>query len=321
LLSKLNAMTDDFNEIELRRFDLNLLLVFSALMRERSVSRAASRLYLGPSAVSMALARLRDVAGDPLFVRAGTGMEPTPRALQLWSELAPALTTVAEAVRGRGPFDPGSAERTIRFAAPDDLEFVLVPRLLAVLAAQAPGIRLVVRPSDFRTLLGRLDDGDAELALSATPTSGIERRHRIQPLHGETFSVLYDPSQLGRTGALDLDAYLAVPHLLLSITGDLHGLMDQRLAEIGRTRRVMAAITHFPTMPFILKQCVALANVPTTAAHHFARAYGLEVSPPPLSSPEFEVALAWHARTEADPAHKWYRELVARLVTDIRGGR
>jgi LysR family transcriptional regulator, mexEF-oprN operon transcriptional activator len=314
-------MTDTFSEIELRRFDLNLLLVFSALMRERSVSRAASRLYLGPSAVSMALARLREVTGDPLFVRAGAGMEPTPRALQLWSELAPALTTVAEAVRGQGPFDPASASRTIRFAAPDDLEFMLLPRLLAVLAAEAPGITLVVRPADFRTLLGRLDDGDAELALSASPSSGIERRHRIQPLHRETFSVLYDARQLGRTGPLDLDTYLGVPHLLLSITGDLHGMIDQRLADLGRARRVMAALTHFPTMPFILRQCAALVNVPTTAAHHFALTYDLEISPPPLASPGFEVSLAWHTRSDADPAHIWFRGLVARLVADLRAGR
>jgi len=116
-------MTDTFNEIELRRFDLNLLLVFSALMRERSVSRAANRLYLGPSAVSMALGRLRDVTGDPLFVRAGAGMEPTPRALQLWAELAPALGSVAQAVRGRPAFDPAKADQccaTIRVRRRDN---------------------------------------------------------------------------------------------------------------------------------------------------------------------------------------------------------
>ena len=313
-------MTDTFNEIELRRFDLNLLLVFSALMRERSVSRAANRLYLGPSAVSMALGRLRDVTGDPLFVRAGAGMEPTPRAMQLWAELAPALGSVAQAVRGRPVFDPAKADQTIRFAAPDDLEFVLLPRLLETLAHEAPGIRLAIRPADFRTLLGRLDDGDAELALSATPTSGIERRHRFMALHRETFSVLYDADRLGRTGALDLDCYLAAPHLLLSIAGDLQGMMDERLAEMGRSRRVIAGLTHFPTMPFILKRCAAIANVPTTAARHFGEVYNLEVSPPPLASPDFEVSLAWHVRSDADPAQVWFRKLVARLVAEVRAG-
>src|SRR5208283_1927461 len=106
---KLITMNNSINEIELRRFDLNLLLVFSALMRERSVSRAAGRLYLGPSAVSMALARLRDVTDDPLFVRAGAAMEPTPRALRLWAEFAPALASIEPALRGYRGLDPTTA--------------------------------------------------------------------------------------------------------------------------------------------------------------------------------------------------------------------
>lgn len=310
-------MKHEFSEIELRKLDLNLLLVFSALMRERSVSRASGRLFVGPSAVSMALTRLRATVGDALFVRAGAGMQPTPRALALWAELEPALGAIELAVRGHRAFEPATAELTIRFAAPDDLEFVLVPRLLERLEVEAPGFRLVVRPSDFRTLLGRLDAGDAELALSATPTSGIERRHRVRPLHRDGFSVLYDAERLGRTGALDLDTYLDVPHLLLSITGDLHGLMDERLAEMGRSRRVIAAISHFPTMPFILKRRRALVNMPSVAARYYAETYGLELSPPPLSSPDFEVSLAWHARTDGDPAHIWFRDLVADVVDEL----
>lgn len=315
---KLIFMKHEFSEIELRKLDLNLLLVFSALMRERSVSRASGRLYVGPSAVSMALTRLRETLGDALFVRAGAGMEPTPRALALWAELQPALSAIELAVRGQRAFDPATATTTIRFAAPDDLEFVLIPRLLERLEIEAPGVRLVVRPSDFRTLLGRLDDGDAELALSATPTSGIERRHRTRSLHREDFSVLYDAQQLERTGTLDLDTYLDVPHLLLSITGDLHGLMDERLADMGRSRRVVAAISHFPTMPFILKRRRALVNMPSVAARYYALTYGLEISAPPLPSPDFEVSLVWHARTDADPAHIWFRDLVATIVEELR---
>jgi LysR family transcriptional activator of mexEF-oprN operon len=288
--------------------------VFSALMRERSVSRAAGRLYLGPSAVSMALARLRDVTDDPLFVRAGTGMEPTPRALRLWAQLAPALASIEFTLRVIRSFDPATAELTIRFAAPDDLEFVLVPCLLERLATEAPGVRLIVRPSDFRTLLGRLDEGDADLALSATPISGIERRHRVRVLHRESFAVLYDADRVGLTGALDLDTYLAIPHLLLSITGDLHGLVDERLAELGRSRQVLAAVAHFPTMPFILKRRRSLANVPALGARYFAAAYGLEISQPPLASPDFDVSLIWHVPTDTDPALRWFRDLVADLV-------
>src|SRR5690242_16263186 len=126
-------------------------------------------------------------------------MEPTPRAERLWSELEPALASIEQAVRGVKAFDPASANITIRFAAPDDLEFVLVPLLLERLEQEAPGVRLVVRPADFRSLLGRLDDGDADVALSATPTADVERRHRIRPLDRERFAVLYDANRLGHT--------------------------------------------------------------------------------------------------------------------------
>ena len=311
-------MTNDFNEIELRKLDLNLLLVFSALMRERGVALAAGRLYLGPSAVSMALGRLRASLGDPLFVRTATGLEPTPRAVSLWLELEPALQAIEDAVRGGRRFDPARASLTIRFGAPDDLEFLLIPRLLERLTAEAPGVRLVVRPSEFRTLLDRLDTGDADLALSATPERGIARRHRVSRLHQEDFSVLYDPGQLGCQGPLDIETWLAVPHLLLSVTGDLHGAIDDALAGIGSARRVLAALAHFPTMPFILRRQAVLVNMPSLAARHFAAAYDLACVPLPVPSPRFEVALIWHVRTDADPAHVWFRDLVAGLVEEIR---
>lgn len=307
-------MNTTFSEIELRKLDLNLLLVFSALMRERSVSRASRRLHIGPPAVSMALARLRATIGDDLLVRAGPGMEPTERALALWAELEPALSAIEGAVRGARGFDPLTDERIIRFAAPDDLEFVLIPRLLERLASDAPRMRLVVRPSDFRTLLGRLDSGDADLALSATPESGIERRHRILPLHRDGFAVLYDADQLGFTGPLDLDTYLGIPHILLSIVGDLRGNFDERLAAIGRHRRVLATVSHFPTMPFILKRLPVLTNMPSLAAGYYAETYKLERCSPPLESPRFEVSLAWHVRTDIDPAYVWFRQVVAETV-------
>ena len=193
---------------------------------------------------------------------------------------------------------------------------MLVPRLIGRLAIEAPNVRLVVRPSDFRTLLDRLDAGDADVALSATPTRGLERRHRVEALYDETFAVLYDPARLGKTGPLDLATYLATPHALLSIDGNLRGAIDDRLARLGHSRRVIVAVSHFPTMPFILRRHEMLANVPATAARHFARAYGLEVGPPPFDAGRFGVSLIWHVRTDTDPAHAWFRTTVAE---EIRG--
>ena len=310
-------MTDRFSEAELRRLDLNLLLVFSAVVREGSVAGAAERLHVGRTAVSMALGRLRDALDDPLFVRTGTGMDPTARAAALWAEIEPALETIERAVRSSRGFDPATTRAVFRFAAPDDLEFVLVPRLVDRLLAEAPHARLVVRPSDFRTLLGRLDSGDADLALSATPTVGIEPRHRTLALHRETFLTLHDPQAFGHPDGIDRGAWLATPHAMVSIDGTLDSLIDARARELGLERRVLTAVAHFPTLPFLLRGRRLLANVPAMAAGLMAAEYGLATAPLPFESPDFEVSLAWHARTEGDAAHAWFRRLVEREVAAL----
>ncbi|MBO6526963.1 LysR substrate-binding domain-containing protein [Erythrobacter sp.] len=244
-------------------------------------------------------------------------MEPTSRAEEIWRRIAPALNEIEDAVRPGEGFDPAKARLDIRVALPDDLEFILLPRLLKRLAIEAPGIRLIVRPSDFRTLLDRLDEGDADLALSATPTSGVETRHRIEPLHRETFSVLYDPEMTKVSGALDLDTWLAYPHVLLTIKGDLSSTLDERLAEIDRSRTILTGISHFPTAPFVLKSVPSFLSMPSLAAHHFAQTYDLALASPPIELGDFEVSLAWHIRTDADAAHKWLRDLVGSTVGDL----
>ncbi len=309
-------MNDKFTEIELRKLDLNLLLVFSALMREGSVAAAAKRLYLGPSAVSMALARLREALGDALFVRAGTGMEPTPRALSLWTELEPALGRIGSAVRDR-TFEPATTTRMFRLGAPDDLEIVLVPDLIERLGTEAPGARLVVQPANFHTLYDNLDHGLVDLALSALPARAPSARHRTRLLRRERFSAVYDRTMLGRTGSVDLDCFLATPHVLLSLRGDLHGPVDNALEDIGKSRTILATVSHFPTMPFILRRRRAIACIPSIAAHHFSSAFDLERSPLPIRSPEFDLGFAWHVRSDADPAQLWFRELVAGCVADL----
>ncbi len=312
-------MNETFSEIDLRKLDLNLLLVFSALMREGSVRKAADRLYLGPSAVSMALGRLRDAVDDPLFVRGAAGMEPTPTARTFWETVEPALNEIDAGLRASRRFDPATASMTVRLAAPDDLEFILVPNLLARLAREAPGIVLIVRPSDHLSMLSRLDEGDADLALSAAPPGGGDRRHHVETLYREGFSVLFDAKQIGPLpDRLDLQAYLEHDHLILSVTGDPKGAVDRVLAAQGKARRIVCAVSHFPTVPFILKTRPVFISMPSTAAHYFAQTYGLQMAPLPVPTPFFDVTLAWHARTHTDPAHQWLRRHVREAMVEIR---
>ncbi len=309
-------MKDAFSEIELRKLDLNLLLVFSAIIREGSVSAAAKRLFLGPSAISMALTRLRESLGDPLFVRSPGGMLPTPRADQLWAEVEPALAQIEAATRPAA-FDPHTAEVDLVLGAPDDLEFVLVPRLMSRLAREAPNIRLVVQPMDFRTLFERLDQGRVDLGLSALPLRGKEARHQAQMLQREHFVALFDPSRVDQGRIETLDEFVRIPQIMVSPRGDFTGPIDTSLAELGKRRTIVATVARFTTIPFILRERAVIACVPSVAARQMASEFGLVACDLPFASPEFDLALAWHNRTGTDPAHTWFRALVAHELGDM----
>lgn len=320
VIIKLNRMNKHFNVNEFRGWDLNVLLTFVALMRERSVTKAAATLFLGPPAVSMALRRLRDLFGDPLFVRTRSGMEPTPRALDLYPRIEASLGEMHAALFAQPAFDARTLERTFRLAAPDDLELALVPALLECLRDHAPQVRLVVRPSDFRSVLSTLDTGDAELALTAMPDR-VESWHRYRVLHQESFLCLYDSAQLQRKGKLTLKQYVATPHLLLSPRGETYGPIDAELEKHGLKREVLVAVAHFPLMPFLLRKTPSLVNMPATAARFYAKEFGLEVCELPIPSLLFQVALLWHAKNDADPGLTWFMEAVAREVDRIKPSR
>jgi LysR family transcriptional regulator, mexEF-oprN operon transcriptional activator len=313
---KLIEMNHSFNEIDFRGLDLNVLLAFTALMRERSVTKAAQRLLLGPSAMSMALKRLRELFDDPLLVRTRNGMEPTPRALALYERVEQALGEVHAAAFEPAVFDPKKLKRSFRFGAPDDLELALVPALLQRLSIEAPGVRLVIWPSDFRHALDALDSGDIDLALTAMPER-LESWHRAQMLHREHFVCLYDPKQVAVKKAMSLVQYLSLPHLLLSPRGDTSGPIDEQLRALGQSRQVLASVAHFPLMPFLLRATPSVVNMPATAARFYAQEFSLQIRELPITSPQFDMALLWHARLENDRGLTWFASLVQELVASL----
>jgi LysR family transcriptional regulator, mexEF-oprN operon transcriptional activator len=310
---KLIEMNDSFNEIDFRGLDLNVLLTFVALMRERSVTKAALRMYLGSSAISMALKRLRELFDDPLLVRTREGMVPTPKALALYARIERSLGDIHNTVFQPATFDPRQLLRSFRFGAPDDLEMVVVPELLARLRNQAPGVRLIVRPSDFRHVLGSLDQSDIDLALTALPDQ-LESWHQHEVLYQDHFVCVTDPKQVGIKRAITMKQYIATPHVLLSPRGELISALDDRLKALGQQRNVVAAVAHFPLMPFVLRSSACLTNMPAVAARFFECEYRLYVSKLPFESPQFDVALIWHAKSSHDPALNWLKDLVKQVV-------
>jgi LysR family transcriptional regulator, mexEF-oprN operon transcriptional activator len=219
-LIKSNRIMLFMNENNFRGMDLNALVVFAVLMRERSVTKAAEKLFLGQPAVSHALNRLREKFSDKLFVRTRDGMVPTVRAIEIDQMLASGLAHLEAAICPADSFDSAHSNAIIRFGVPDDLEIYL-PALAKVMSAKAPFMRLVVRPTDFRTAPAQLDEADVHVALCAKPIA-LESWHDVEVLKRETFAAIYDAKQIAKQGKLSLKQYLKLPHILVSQNGELH---------------------------------------------------------------------------------------------------
>ncbi|MFG3040909.1 LysR family transcriptional regulator [Streptomyces sp. NPDC048330] len=296
----------DIYETEFRKADLNLLVVFAALLRERSVTRAAAALHLSQGATSAALGRLRVLFDDELFTRTRGGVEPTPRAVELARRVEPALGLIHGAVTDRDPFDPTTARRTFTLGMSDDLEAALLPGLLEA-TSKLPGIRLAVRQASRNTVADMIDRSEIDLGIAAAPAHRAE--HRSRALFTSDYTCLFNPRLLPLRTPLALADYLAHPHLLISYDGR-RGIVDDVLEARGLDRRVIASTTHFAGAALQLATLPALTTVPTHAATVYARLLDLTATVPPLPMPTYTVSALWHGSVSDDPAHLWLRNLV-----------
>jgi DNA-binding transcriptional LysR family regulator len=293
---------------DLRRVDLNLLVVFEALEATRSVTRAAAALGLGQPAVSQALGRLRRLFDDALFVRAGSVMRPTARALALAPAVAETLAGVRRLVLAPPAFDPATARRLFRLGLPDGQELVLVPRLLARLCREAPLCELQLRSIDRERGRRLLDDGELDAAIGAFD-AGPEW-HRRAVLAEDGYACLYHPAQILADRPIGLDAFLAHGHVLVSLREDRVGRLDTVLAERGLARRLVLTTPRFLALPAILAAAPLIATLPERMATNLAAAHGLAVDPVPVPIAPYEVTMIWHAAADADPALAWLRRLI-----------
>lgn len=297
-----------FDEVALRRIDLNLLLVFALVFRHGSVQAAAERLFLGSSGVSMALKRLRTITSDALFIRGRRGLEPTSFARSLYDRVGPALAMMGEAMSPTA-FDPSRATGTLRLALSEDLEIVLASKLQRLLAQVAPGLTLTMRHGDFKRAAAILDDETADLIVSARP-SAVPPRHACEDLLQETFVVLSDADLFDANRPIPLQEYVSAGHVLVSATGNMRGRIDESLADLGLCRVVKVVTESFAALPFLLRSSGLIANVPRTAAVTLADAFGLTVHELPFNGPTFAVAMTWRVRDEQNAALTWMRQVV-----------
>lgn len=291
----------------LSSIDLNLLVVLRALLSERHVTRAAARVGLSQSATSHALARLRELLGDPLLVRSGRVLSLTPRALSLLPSLDRALAELERVVADEPRFDPRTARRSFSIGMADYLQALLMGPLLRRLAKRAPGVDLsvVVFPNQEELI----EAGDLDLALTV---AGREKRSlRYEALFEDEFvcMVRRDHPQIRKRPSLE--KYLAQRHVVVAPSGTPGSIVDDALAARGRERRVALRVTNFLIAPIVVSETDFVNTMPARLAHQLTKNYPLRLVPPPLELPRFRYCMCWHPRLDQDDAQRWLRRFVA----------
>jgi DNA-binding transcriptional LysR family regulator len=293
--------------MNLRALDLNLLVVFEALVEERSVSKAAERIGSTQSAVSHALKRLRATFDDELLVRSARGMEPTPHAVRLAVAFRGALAQIEQAVDVPRGFDPAAAHATFHLSMSDYMRTFLLPRLCTHLRAAAPGVTLVVEAPYTAQASGAVAYDGLQVRLVSERTLGPMSTQR---LIDDTFAVLMrrDHPQAGRP--LTLDAYLALGHL--KVTGVGSSAIDEALAQRGLARNVVFRLPSWLETISVVESTDLVVAMPAhwRGEPRFMDSCVALPLPLELSLP---IEMAWHPRNDADPAHRWLRETVHAL--------
>jgi DNA-binding transcriptional LysR family regulator len=295
---------------DLRRIDLNLLVILDALLSEQHVTRAAERLHLSQPAVSHALARLRHMLGDPLLVRAGAGLVATPRALELVAPLAEALAQ-EQALLAPNTFDPASAKRTFRLAMSDYGAAIVLPGLIRTLRREAPGIDLQISHVSREGMLDGVLNGDIDLAAGVFPE--LPNELRCTPLFEEQFACLVDRNGLPASGVLDLPTYLARPHVLLEMRGSGTPEIERALTTIRERRHVAVSLPHWSVAPQLISGTDLILTVAARGLHGIDQPR-LVVLPPPFHIPSFTFVLAWHSRRGGDQALNWLNRRIGQAI-------
>ncbi len=308
----------DISRADIRKVDLNLLLVLEVLLRAQSVTKAAAALDISQPAMSLALRKLRETFDDPLFIRRSHGISPTPRAAQLLGPLQTLLDQVRNDVLRRPGFDPASARRTFTFNMADVGEMVFLPRLLARVRELAPGVdlRTVSMPPD--SLAEAMEQGAVDLAVGYFPQLGGASIYQ-QRLFSHSFACVVRAGHRLARGKLTRKQFLEAEHVVVQQEGKSHELFENALVAQRLSRRVVLSVPHFLALPLVIAESDLIATVPHAIGTTIAKMTAVKVLPPPIQVTRAEVKQLWHARFHADPENKWMRGVIAELFLARRG--
>jgi DNA-binding transcriptional LysR family regulator len=299
--------------MKLGSFDLNLLVVFEAVFRERSVTLAGDRLGLSQPAVSHALRRLRHLVNDELFVKTPEGMMPTPRAEQLALPVRRALNELVLALEPE-TFDPPSAERNFVLAVNNYAAVVLAGPIIAECASVAPRIRLSLRPSGTLNVFEMLEHGELDLVISnrQPPSEHFASRVLIRDRY---VAAMREGNSAG-CGQLSLADFAQLPHLSISSSGEDLSFVDSALAKNGLSRRI-ALDAPYLSAGAVLTKSDMVAVLGRHLAQEFCRSFPLRIMELPFEAPYLSISMLWHERLDKQPSHRWLRETIADLAMQL----
>ena len=302
---------------DIRNIDLNLLVAFDALYDARNVTRAADRLALTQPTVSGMLTRLRDLFGDPLFVRTQHGVIPTPRADDLAEPIKTMLTDI-EALITPMDFDPASATMTISISANDYMQHSLIVPLIRNLRKIAPGIRLAILPAEITDLADKMARGTIDIAVTIPEFAGPNLPRSL--LYTERYVCAARKGHPLSGKKLSLDDFCRFDHVVVSPTGgSFKGPAEIALAELGASRTVSVSLPSFHVLLETIRTGDFLALVPERLL--YGKMAGLKLFNPPITVPDFDVIATWHQRVERNPVHRWLRSRLTTVAEELSKGQ
>ncbi len=307
-------------ERNLRGVDLNLLVVFDALMAERNVTKAAVRNGLSQPAVSKALNRLRHLFDDPLFVRRDRCMEPTPRAIELAGPIHGALTNISRTLASPIAFDPAGVSATVTIATIDFYQTTLLPALIRRLRQKAPGILLQLKSSDRFCQYKSLESGEIDIAIG--PMGSMREDLQAVPLWKDNLMTLASADHpIARN--LTIEAFAAAAHVVdaghvrITPDGQVTSIVDAILAASGLRRHIAAVLPNSAGIPYVVAATDLIATLPNRAVRDLAVPKNLCILPAPFPAVEVSPHMIWHVRTENAPLLLWMRSAIAEIASTI----
>lgn len=296
--------------MNLHQLDLNLLLLFDALYRTRSVSSAAEEICLSQSAFSHGLARLRKRLNDELFVRINNVMEPTPLANELALNISPALEQIYNGLNNNLQFNPATSELELSFAATDYTQFSLLPKLMSHISQAAPKLRITTYPSELKMPTAKLASGELDFVLGFSheveKSSTIEHQTWLQ----DSYCTIARKGHPALSKGLTLDTYLALSHVRISPWGEKQGVVDESLQKLGLNRTVALQLPSVLAAPYTILDSDLILTLPRLVATHMAQTLDIEIYQPPITIPDYKLNIYWHKLHANKPSRRWISELI-----------